>query len=78
MTCRLVCSDACTKQDQGRIQWRAIGAIAPLKTYESNFVHHYFVQFGKQHLQYKAIFSSNVLSQQRCEVYFIPLKVVNP
>ena len=29
------------------IQGRAIGVIAPPKTYESNFFHHDFVQFGK-------------------------------
>ena len=44
------------------------GAIAPPKTYESNFIHHDFVQFGKQHSRYKAILSSIVLSQQCCEV----------
>ena len=35
---------------------RAIGAIAPPKTYESNFVHHYFVQFEKQHLRIRCHF----------------------
>jgi len=34
---------------------KAIGAIAPSKSYESNFIHHDFVQFGKQHSQFKAI-----------------------
>jgi len=29
------------------------GAIAPPKTYESNDVHHDFLQFGKQHSKYK-------------------------
>jgi len=53
------------------------GAIAPAKTYESNFFHHGFVQFGKQHSRYKAILSSTVLSQQCCEVYLISLTVVN-
>jgi len=53
---------------QGRIQG---GAITSTRTYESNFIHHDFVQFGKQHLRYKAIFSSTVLSQHSCEVYFI-------
>ena len=33
----------------------AIGAIAPAETYESNFFHEDFVQFGKQHSRYKAI-----------------------
>ena len=28
---------------------KAIGAIAPTKTYESNFIHHDFVQLGTQH-----------------------------
>jgi len=31
---------------------KAIGAIAPLKIYESNFIHHDFVQFGKQHSRF--------------------------
>jgi len=35
-----------------------IGAIAHPKTYESNFIHHNFVQFGKQHSRYKAILCS--------------------
>jgi len=34
------------------------GAILP-KTYESNFFHHNCIQFGKQHLPYKAILSSS-------------------
>jgi len=38
------------------------------KTYESNFNHHDFVQFGKQHSPYKAILSSILLSQKCCEV----------
>jgi len=49
----------------------------PPKTYESNFFHHDFVQFGKQHSRYKAILPSIVLSQQCCEVYFISPTVVN-
>jgi len=28
---------------------KAVGAIASPKTFESNFIHHDFVQFGKQH-----------------------------
>jgi len=36
---------------------------SPPKTCESNFVHHDFIQFGKQHLRYKAIFPSVVSSQ---------------
>jgi len=55
---------------------KAIGAIAPPKTYKSNSIHHYFVQFGKQHSQFKAILPSIVLSQQFCDVYFIFLTVV--
>ena len=43
------------KLKQGRIQGGRIGAIAPPKTYESNFIHHNFVQFGKQPSRYKAI-----------------------
>jgi len=39
----------------------------PLKTYEINFIRHDFVQFGKQHVRYKVILSSIVLSQQCCE-----------
>jgi len=52
---------------QGQIQR---GAITPLKTYQSNFIQNYFVQFEKQRLRYKVILSSIVLSQQCCEVYF--------
>ena len=54
-----------------------IGAIAPRKTYERNFIHHDFVQIEKLHSRYKAILPSIVLSQQYCEVYFISLTVVN-
>jgi len=54
-----------TGADPGR---RAIGAIASPKTYESNFIHHDFAQFKKQHSRYKAILPSVVLSQQCCEV----------
>jgi len=56
---------------QGRIE----GVGLPLKTYESNFIHHNFVQFGKQHSWYVAILSSIVLLQQCCEVYFTSLTV---
>jgi len=31
------------------------GSDRPPKTYESNFIHHDFEQFGKQHSRYKAI-----------------------
>ena len=40
-------------------------AIAPSKTYASNFIHHGFVQFGKHHS-----WLNTILSQQ-CSVYFI-------
>ena len=33
----------------------------PPKTYESNFIYHDFVQFGKQHSRYKVILLSIVL-----------------
>jgi len=56
----------------------AIGAIAPPKTYENNFFHHEFVQFGKHHSLHKATLSSSVLSQQCCRVYFISLTVLSP
>ena len=48
------------------------------KTYESNFIHHDFVQFRKKHSRYKAILPSIVLSQQCCEICFISLTVVKP
>jgi len=63
------------RKNAGADPWEAID---PLETYESNFIHHDFVQFGKQHSRYKAILPSVVLSQQCCEVYFISLTVVNP
>jgi len=44
---------------------------SPPKNYESNFFHHDFVQFVKQHSRYKAILPSIVLSQQCCDVCFI-------
>ena len=53
-----------------------IGTIAP--PLKRNFIHHDFVQFGKQNSRYKAIFPSIVLSQQCCEICFISLTVVNP
>jgi len=37
-----------SRQQQGRIQGGAIGAIAPPKTYESNIFHNDFVQFRKK------------------------------
>ena len=54
------------------------GSIAPPpETYESIFIRHDFVQFGKQHSRYKAILLSIVLSQKSCEIIFICLTVVN-
>jgi len=55
-----------------------VGAIAPAETYESYFIHHDFVQFGKQYSWCKVTFSAIVLSQQCCEGYFISFAVVNP
>jgi len=60
---------------QGRIQG---GRSPPPKTYESNFIHHDFVQFRKQHSRLKAILSSIVFLQQCCEVYFISLTAAKP
>jgi len=54
-----------TRSNQVRIQ----GGDRPLKTYESNFIHHDFVQFGRQHSRFKAILPSIVLPQQWYEVY---------
>jgi len=53
-------------------------ATAPLKTYGNKFIHHDFVQFGKQHSRHKGILLSVLVSQQTSEVYFISLAVVNP
>jgi len=50
----------------------------PPKTYESSFIHHDILRFGKQHSRNKAILSSIVFSQQCCEAWFIPLTVVKP
>jgi len=55
------------------IQAKGRSPIAQPKTCESNFVHHNFVQFGKQNSQIKAILSSIILSQQRCEANYISL-----
>ena len=51
---------------------KAIGVIAPAKTYESNFIPHDFVQFRK----FNAILPPTVLSQQCCDVCFTSLTVV--
>jgi len=58
--------------------WIQGGRLGDPKTYECSFIHHDFVQFGKQHLRHKDILPSIVLSWQCCEVYFIYLIVVNP
>jgi len=55
---------------------KTIGAIAPPKTCESNFIYHDFVRLGKQHSQFKVILPSIILSQLCCDVYFIFLTVV--
>jgi len=57
------------------LQGGLLGRSAP---YESNYIHHDFLQFEKQHSQYKANLSSIVLLQHYCEEYFIPLTVVKP
>jgi len=46
---------------QGRIQEGAIAPPKKQKTHENNFIHHDFVQFGKQHSRLKAILLSTVL-----------------
>ena len=51
------------KELSKRFLKKAIWVIAPPKTYERSFVHHDFVQFGKEHSQFKAILPSIVLSQ---------------
>jgi len=66
---------ASVQYKQERIQGGDWGDRPP-KTYESNFIHHAFVQFRKRHWRLKVILSSIVLSQQPCEVYFIPLYAV--
>jgi len=48
------------------------GLIAPLNTKEVTLFTTIFLQFGKQHWRWNAIFSSIVSSQQCYEVYFIP------
>ena len=47
----------------------------PPKTWESNFIHHDFLQLVKKHSRYKAILSSIALSQEGCEICYIPLRV---
>ena len=65
----------CDTLSQERIQG---GERPSLNLYKSNFIHHDFLQFGKQCSRYKAILSSIILSQQCCEAYFIPLAVAKP
>jgi len=50
----------------------------PSNTYESNFIHDDFVQFGKQHLRRMVNFTTIVSSQQCYEVYFITLAEAKP
>jgi len=42
---------------RGRSREGRLGDRPPPKTYESNLIHHDFVQFEKQHSRYKAIFA---------------------
>jgi len=59
------------------LQWGR-GGSRPRKTCESNFIHHDFVHFGKQHSRWKSILSSIVLPHQCCVACFIPLTVAKP
>jgi len=54
------------------------GGRLPYKIYEIKYIHHDFVQIGKQHLLFKAILLSIILSQQCCEIllYFTSLTAV--
>ena len=52
-----------------------IGVIPPSEIYESNLFTMIFLQFRKQCMWYKAVLLFIILSQQYCEVYFIPLTV---
>jgi len=63
---------------QGHVQGGDWGDRLPPKTYKSNFFHHDFLQFRKQHSWYEAFLSSIILSQQCFEVYFISLTVAKP
>jgi len=74
----LISSQAAAFPAKGRIQGRAIGAIFPPKNYGSNFIHHDFVQFRKQHTRCKTILPSTVLLQQNCEVHVISSTIENP
>ena len=64
--------------DRGGSRHGRMGRSPPPKTYESNFFHHNFAQFRKQHSRYKAIFSSLVLSHKCCEVHLISLTTAKP
>jgi len=75
---RLAAHLRCKIPAKGGSRGGTIRVIAPSKIYKSDFFHHDFLQFGKQHSRYKAILPSTVLSQKCCEVYFISLTVVNP
>ena len=68
-----------TKQQISRLPGQGrIRSPSHPKTVRSHFIHHDFLQFEKQHLRYKVILLSIVLSQQWCEVYFIFLTVAKP
>jgi len=72
-----VCSSLVCIRESPQSRGGSRGAIAAHKIYESNFIHHDFLQLGKQHSRHKAILSFVVLSQQCCEVYFILLTIAN-
>jgi len=63
---------------EGSLVTNLLTGRSPPKTCESNFIHHNFLQSGKQHSRCKAILPSIVLSQQCCEVYVISLTVAKP
>jgi len=48
---------------QGRVLEGGYWEHRPRKTYESNFIHNYFVRFEKQLLRFKAILPFMVLSR---------------
>jgi len=57
----------------------AIEAIVPPKTYESNFIHHDFVQFGKTEFMIRSHFAVRCFVTVVLQsLYFISLAVVNP
>ena len=69
--------EGCVRTWHSCLQGGSRETIAPPKAYESYFIHHDFIQFGKQHSRLEVIVPSIVLSQQCCKVYFISLTVVN-